>query len=64
MTHHPILAAPNFTKGFKLTVDASDIGVGAVLLQEDDKGLIIHYVIFQEIYKHPEEGIVPLKKSC
>ena len=39
LTHCPILAAPNFTKKFKLVVHASDIGAGAVLLQEDDKGI-------------------------
>ena len=39
LTHCPILAAPNFTKKFKLAVDACDIGAGAVLLQEDDKGI-------------------------
>jgi len=31
----PILMAPNFTKQFKLYVDASDVGMGAVLLQAD-----------------------------
>ena len=33
LTNEPILCAPNFQK--KLAVDASDIGAGAVLLQED-----------------------------
>ena len=32
----PVLSTPDFSKQFKLTVDASDIGVGAALFQEDD----------------------------
>ena len=35
----PVLVAPNFSAPFKLFVDACDIGVGGVLLQEDLQGI-------------------------
>ena len=34
-----VLLVPNFNKEFKLAVDASDVGAGGILLQEDDSGV-------------------------
>ena len=38
LTSEPIRAYPNFDKLFKLYTDASDIGLGAVLAQDDEEG--------------------------
>ena len=45
----PVLLGPNFNKEFKLAVDASDVGAGGVLLQEDETMVwIIQFVTFLE----------------
>lgn len=49
----PVLSAPDFSLPFKLEVDASAVGAGAVLLQEDEQG-IDHPVSYFSLkfYKH------------
>lgn len=37
LTSPPLLLLPNMSKAFRIECDASDFGVGAVLLQQDDK---------------------------
>ena len=39
LTHSPVLVAPDFDQPFALTVDASDLAVGAVLTQKDSDGI-------------------------
>lgn len=39
LENSPILLAPNFSIPFKLAVDASDVAIRAVLLQEDADGI-------------------------
>jgi len=40
LTSQPVLQAPDFSKPFTIQVDASDAGIGAVLLQLGDDGIL------------------------
>ena len=40
LTQVPILAFPNFSKDFHLETDASDLGLGALLSQEQEDGSV------------------------
>ncbi|KAL1263301.1 hypothetical protein QQF64_006040 [Cirrhinus molitorella] len=45
----PVLATPDVSKGFKLEIDASSVGAGAVLVQEDSSG-IDHPLCYFSLY--------------
>ena len=55
LSSEPVLRAPNVSKPFTLEVDASDIGAGAILLQEGSVG-IMHPVCFysKKFNKHQQ----------
>ena len=44
----PVVLATDFAKEFKLVVDASDTGVGSVLMQEDGNGVDIPVSYFSK----------------
>lgn len=60
----PILAAPDFSKPFQLMVDASDIGVGSILLQADETG-VAHPVCYysKKLNKH-QKNYSTIEKEC
>jgi hypothetical protein len=45
LSSDPVLLLPDFQKSFTVRTDASDIGLGGVLLQEDDEG-VVHPVMY------------------
>ena len=59
----PVLKAPDFTNPCKLFVDASDKGIGSVLVQDDEK--VDHPVCYfsKKLNKH-QQNYSTIEKEC
>ena len=60
----PVLLAPDFDKCFKLAVDASDVGIGAVLLQEDNNGIDHPVCYFSKKFNKHRKNYSTIEKEC
>ena len=59
-----MLSAPNFNCCFKLSVDASDIGAGSVLLQEDENGVDHPVCYFSKRFNASQMSYSTIEKEC
>ena len=59
-----VLLAPSFDKEFKLAVDASDVGVGSVLLQEDDNGVDHPVCYYSKKFNKHQRNYSTVEKEC
>ena len=60
----PVLATPNFTKQFKLIVDASDIGAGAILMQEGTNQIDYPVCYFSKKFNTHQKNYSTIEKEC
>ncbi len=60
----PVLAAPDFSRPFKLEVDASGTGAGAVLLQEDDQGIDHPVCFYSKKFNHHQVNYSTIEKEA
>ena len=64
MSSAPVLLAPDFDKCFKLAVDASDVGIGAVLFEEDNNGIDHPVCYFSKKFKKHQKNYSTIEKEC
>lgn len=60
----PVLAAPRFDRAFLVQVDASQVGAGAVLLQEDDAGVVRPVSFFSKKFNGYQANYSVIEKEA
>ena len=60
----PVLSAPDFDKPFKLAVDASDLGAGAVLFQADSNDIDHPVSYFSKKFNRHQRNYSTVEKEC
>ena len=63
LTHHLVLAAPDFTKPLKQAVDASNIGARTVLLQDDNRGIDHPVCYFSKKFTDAQKRYCTIEKE-
>jgi hypothetical protein len=60
----PVLSVPDLPKQFKLTVDASDVGIGAALFQEHNDNLDRVVSYFSKKLTKCQQNYSTIEKEC
>ena len=64
LQNSPILKAPNFEQQFKLYVDASDLGAGAMLAQDDANGIDHPICYFSKKFDKHQKNYSTIEKEA
>lgn len=62
--HAPVLVAPHYDRPFKLAVDASDAGAGAVLLQVGSDGIEHPVCYFSKKFQKHQKSYSTIEKEA
>ncbi len=60
----PVLSAPDYSRGFKIDVDASATGAGAVLLQDDGDGVEHPVAYFSKKFLPHQKNYSTIEKEA
>lgn len=63
LMHAPVLSAPMYDRAFKVAIDASDAGAGAVLLQDGHDGVEHPVCYFSKKFQKHQKSYSTIQKG-